>query len=56
MKVSAYRISIGMMFLNAAIEYMQTARDWILGALPRCQNCGWIMDETVCPKCGYVQQ
>ena len=24
-------------------------------AIPRCENCGWKMNENVCPKCGFVQ-
>ena len=52
---AALRMKAGMMFLERAIINLQDAKECILKALPRCQNCGKVMDQSVCPFCGFVQ-
>ena len=51
-----------MIMLNYLYEFRKLT-DLVIGqmeqymnAIPRCENCGWKMNESVCPKCGYVQR
>ena len=46
----------GLDLIGTAVLVLEKAVEFFKAALPRCQNCGKVMDCTECPYCGYVQQ
>ena len=52
--ISHYKTDLDL--IGTAVLVLEKAVEFFKAALPRCQNCGTVMDETVCPRCGYVQR
>ena len=40
---------------DTALEFLKAAKENMTASVTRCQNCGKVMDQSVCPYCGYVQ-